>query len=135
MELPLNMAKALADGNRIRVAAALMEHEELCACQITEMLRLASATVSRHMSILQAARLVQSRKDGRWVYFRLAESFPELLHRWLEQSLSNSQEVAADRKELKIILSRKPVDLCRKQRQRKQDTEGRGTAFSSVPAS
>gem|GEM_PF-7121620 len=64
MEQTLNIAKALADGSRMRVIAALMSRDELCVCQITEMLQLAPATVSRHMTILQHARLVQSRKGG-----------------------------------------------------------------------
>jgi len=46
------ITKALSDGNRLRVVVSLMEHEELCVCQITEMLKLATATVSRHMSVL-----------------------------------------------------------------------------------
>lgn len=46
MEYSLAMAKGLADGNRMRVIAALMEHDEPCACQLTEVLGLAGATVS-----------------------------------------------------------------------------------------
>jgi ArsR family transcriptional regulator, arsenate/arsenite/antimonite-responsive transcriptional repressor len=120
METSLNIAKALADGNRMRVVAALMKHEELCVCQIVEMLRLATATVSRHMSILQNAHLVQSRKDGRWVHYRLAEPFPELLRKWLLESLSNSRKIKTDRTLLEKILSCAPEDLCRQQKERKE---------------
>jgi ArsR family transcriptional regulator len=120
MERPLNMAKALADGSRMRVVAALLRHGELCVCQIVEMLRLATATVSRHMSILQNAHLVQHRKDGRWVYYRLAEPFPEPLRQWLLESLANSPEIEADEAPLKKILSCAPTDLCRHQKERKR---------------
>jgi ArsR family transcriptional regulator len=113
MERTLNTAKALADGNRLRVIAALMKNDELCVCQITEMLRLATATVSRHMSILQNARLVRSRKKGRWVYYRLVETFPGLLRQWLVESLAESPEMRVDRQNLSTILSREPNDLCR----------------------
>ncbi|TVQ99042.1 MAG: transcriptional regulator [Desulfovibrionales bacterium] len=116
MEQPLSIAKGLAEGNRLRVIAALMEHKELCACQLIEMLGLAGATVSRHMSILQAARLVQSRKKGRWVFYRLSGEFPELLRAWLRDSLFDSPEVQADRDNLKAILACDPDDLCRRQR-------------------
>lgn len=119
METSLNMAKALADGNRMRVVAALMMCDELCVCQIVEMLRLTAATVSRHMSILQSARLAQSRKDGRWVYYRLSESFPEKLRIWLLESLSDSQELAEDQALLKAVLLCSPEDLCRQQKERK----------------
>ncbi|SMP44821.1 ArsR/SmtB family transcription factor [Desulfonatronum lacustre] len=117
MENTLAMAKAMADGNRMRVIAALMEHDELCVCQLIEMLGLAGATVSRHMSILQAARLVQSRKQGRWVFYRLSDEFPELLRAWLRESLAASPGVLADRDNLKAILACDPDDLCRRQRE------------------
>ena len=116
MENILNMAKALADGNRMRVVAALMAHDELCVCQLTEMLGLAGATVSRHMSILQAARLVKSRKQGRWVFYRLADQFPDLLRKWLRDSLAASATVQADRHSLKAILACDPEEVCRRQR-------------------
>ena len=120
MEQTLNIAKALADGSRMRVIAALMAREELCVCQITEMLQLAPATVSRHMTILQHARLVQSRKEGRWVYYRHSASFPDLLRQWLTGSLADSEDIRADRERLQTILACDPDDLCRQQKQRKK---------------
>jgi ArsR family transcriptional regulator len=73
MRETLAVMKALADENRLRIVAAL-EGRELCLCQVVQLLGLATSTVSRHMSILQQARLVESRKDGRWTYFRLDET-------------------------------------------------------------
>lgn len=119
MKAGLDIAKAMADGSRMRVLAALLRCDELCVCQIVEILRLATATVSRHMSILQNARLVQSRKDGKWVYYRLAAHFPEPLRIWLLESLSDSPEIIADQALLETILSCAPEDLCRQQKERK----------------
>jgi ArsR family transcriptional regulator, arsenate/arsenite/antimonite-responsive transcriptional repressor len=120
METVLNIAKALADGNRMRVIAALLERKELCVCQIIDMLDLAAATVSRHMSILQNAGLVRSRKDGRWVYYRLADPFPSLLHQWLTVSFLDSPKIKADRSSLRAILACEPDELCRQQKERKE---------------
>jgi ArsR family transcriptional regulator len=120
VEKTLNIAKALADGNRMRIIGALTEHDELCVCQITEMIQLSTATVSRHMSILQNARLVQSRKESRWVFYRLAKTFPGLLRQWLTESISDSPEITADRQNLLTILLCKPDDLCRHQRERQE---------------
>lgn len=58
--------------NRVRPLMAL-DGRELCVCQIIELLGLAPSTVSKHMSILKQARLVEIRKNGRWAYYRLAE--------------------------------------------------------------
>ena len=65
------ISKALADEQRVRVLLAL-QRGELCVCQVVELLGLATSTVSKHMSILKQARLVESRKEGRWMYYRLA---------------------------------------------------------------
>ncbi len=119
MENTLYIVKALADGNRMRVIASLMQHDELCVCQITEMLNLAAATVSRHMAILQNARLVQSRKEGRWVFYRLLEPFPDLLRKWLLESLAPAPEIQGDRRNIEDILSSDPDDLCRRQKNRR----------------
>ncbi len=119
METSLSITKALADGNRMRVIAALMERDELCVCQLTEMLGLATATVSRHMSILQTAMLVKSRKEGRWVFYCLAKPFPVSLFQWLTESLSNSPDIKKDRAKLDIIESCDLNDLCRQQKGRK----------------
>jgi len=67
----LAAAKALFDANRLRALMALGEGE-LCVCQLIELLGLAPSTVSKHMAVLHQAGLVAARKDGRWIYYRLA---------------------------------------------------------------
>lgn len=54
------IAKALADENRVRLLLALQK-QELCVCQLIELIGLAPSTVSKHMSILRQARLVEAR--------------------------------------------------------------------------
>lgn len=69
----MSIVKALGDENRVRTLMALRERE-LCVCEIIELLGLAPSTVSKHLSILYQAGLLESRKDGRWVYYRLAQN-------------------------------------------------------------
>lgn len=66
------VAKAVADPNRVRILK-MLEHGELCVCQITTVLGLATATVSKHLAALKTAGLLQQRRDGKWVFYRLAE--------------------------------------------------------------
>lgn len=122
MEETLAFMKALADGNRLRVAYALLDRQELCVCQITSLLGIAAPTVSRHMSILQGARIVQSRKDGRWVFYRLHASFPVDLQLWLRKSLASSATADEDGKALASLLSRPPEELCKAQRASRRTT-------------
>jgi DNA-binding transcriptional ArsR family regulator len=113
----LAVMKAFADENRLRIMLAL-QNRELCLCQIVELLGLANSTVSRHMSILYQARLVDVRKDGRWSYFRLAETqyveATEVLGTAV-RALSRDPIVKSDKKRLKEILKVDPEKLCRRQ--------------------
>jgi arsenate reductase len=69
----IKICKALSDPGRLEALLAL-DTKELCICDITEKLGLSESTVSRHMAILEKAGLVESRKDGRWRYFRHAHA-------------------------------------------------------------
>ena len=112
------VAKALADENRIRVLLAI-RGRELCVCQIIELLGLAPSTVSKHMSILRQARLVEGRKEGRWMYYRLADEDSPVeateAIEWAFRSLSGNPEIRRDAQRLKAIVKMDPEELCRKQ--------------------
>jgi ArsR family transcriptional regulator, arsenate/arsenite/antimonite-responsive transcriptional repressor len=117
----MNITKALADENRVRTILALRKGE-LCVCQITELFGLAPSTVSKHLSILYQAELVESRKDGRWIYYRLpAKGAPPMVRRaieWVTRSLEASPRIAGDAARLETILNMDPVELCKRQCQR-----------------
>ncbi|MHB8863122.1 MAG: ArsR/SmtB family transcription factor [Pirellulaceae bacterium] len=109
------ITKALADEQRVRVLMAL-QRGELCVCQIVELLGLATSTVSKHMSILKQARLVESRKDGRWMYYRLAgDDAPEAVRQataWAAGLLAGDPQVLRDRQRLAVICTSDPHELC-----------------------
>ena len=109
--------KALSDNNRMRIVAALSTHDELCACQITELLQVTGATVSRHLTILSSSGIIENRKSGRWVFFRLKKGgIPAVVLAWLKAELSESTDYKLDLKALKKITASEPEEICRKQR-------------------
>ena len=113
----LAVMKALADESRLRMIAAL-DGRELCLCQLVELLGLATSTVSRHASILQQARLVDSRKEGRWTYFRLDENAPSQATEaatLVVEALKGDWQARDDAKRLRQILKLDPEVLCRQQ--------------------
>lgn len=114
----MNITKALADENRIRVLLAL-RGGELCACQITELFGLAPSTMSKHLSILYQAKLVDSRKDGRWIYFRLPDGkAPAMVKRaidWVTRVAEEEPRIREDADTLKKILKLDPSELCKRQ--------------------
>jgi len=66
------IAKAVADPNRVRILK-LLEGGELCVCQITAVLDQATSTISKQLAELRKSGMVQQRRNGKWVYYRLAE--------------------------------------------------------------
>lgn len=64
--------KALGDETRLRIVA-LLAHGELCVCHLEDALDLTQSTTSRHLAVLRNAGVVDCRREGSWVYYRLAD--------------------------------------------------------------
>jgi ArsR family transcriptional regulator len=62
--------KALADGTRLRILGLLLAGE-VCVCDIQDSLKSPQSKVSRHLAYLRRARLVETRRDGLWIHYRL----------------------------------------------------------------
>jgi len=112
------ITKALADESRVRTLLALRQGE-LCVCQITELFGFAPSTISKHLSILFQARLVESRKEGRWIYYQLPGKHAPAAVRealnWIEKSQASDPQILADKKQLDKILKQDPAELCKRQ--------------------
>ena len=63
--------KALGDETRVRIVA-LLSHGELCVCHLEAALGLSQPNVSRQLAVLRAAGVVDHRRDGNWMYYRIA---------------------------------------------------------------
>lgn len=113
----LRVFGALADENRLRLVFAL-RRGELCVCQLIELMGLSPSTVSKHLSILRDAGLLDSRKEGRWVHYRLADKpvFPMIGKEAppFLQCLEKSATVRADDKHLSRIHKMDMEILCRR---------------------
>lgn len=109
----LFITKALSDRNRLRALQAL-DRGELCLCQLIDLLELAPSTVSKHMTLLYEAGLVDRRKEGRWHFYRLATEQSEDASKalsWIIPSLARDPVVAADRQRLEEIRRKDLVEL------------------------
>ena len=121
MKSTLKITKALSDIQRLRILM-MLRTGELCVCQIIAVLGLAPSTVSKHLSLLSAADLVSSRKEGRWAYYRLPEGgmlkTVKPLLKWLEESLSGDDSIAKDETKLHAALNCPPERLSERQRKK-----------------
>ena len=117
MRESMAVTRALSDPTRVRTLLVL-RRGELCVCQITEMFGLAFSTISKHLSILHQAGLIQSRKIERWVYYRLPGGAAPVAVRealdWVKRSLARSEEAAADLKRLRRVRKTDLAEICRR---------------------
>ena len=74
--------KALADPVRLTVIEALADGER-CVCELTGELGLAQSKLSFHLKVLKEAGLLESRQEGRWIYYRLRAEAIEAMQDWL----------------------------------------------------
>lgn len=85
--------KALSDPNRVKIVK-MLQHKELCVCEMQALLGIAQPTVSKHLKVLEDAGLVVLKKDGLWVNCRLSDGSTNAyvatllgnLRHWLEQT-------------------------------------------------
>jgi ArsR family transcriptional regulator, arsenate/arsenite/antimonite-responsive transcriptional repressor len=107
--------KAVGDPTRTRILK-LLEGGGLCVCQVQAVLGLAPSTVSKHLTILKLAGLVEDRRDGKWIEYALIED-PRHPHArpilaLLRGTLDRDQAVLADRRRLREIKAIPLSELC-----------------------
>jgi len=72
LEALTDVYAALADPTRLRILSLLGE-DEICVCHIHASLDVPQPTASRHLAYLRKAGLVEARRDGPWIHYRLAK--------------------------------------------------------------
>lgn len=70
IEEKAKLFKALSDPNRLRILN-MLQVRKLCVCEITEVLDLATSTVSEHLRTLETAGFITGEKDGKWVNYMI----------------------------------------------------------------
>lgn len=63
---------ALADPTRLRLLN-LIAGREVCVCYLVKVLRMSQPKISRHLAYLRKAGVVQARREGKWMHYRLRE--------------------------------------------------------------
>jgi ArsR family transcriptional regulator len=64
---------ALGDATRLKMLK-LIADEELCSCEVMAALELTQPTTSHHLGILERAGLLTSKRNGKWVFYKIANS-------------------------------------------------------------
>ena len=107
--------KAVGDPTRTRILK-LLQGGGLCVCQVQAVLGLAPSTVSKHLTILKLAGLVDDQRDGKWIEYALIDASRNPHARpildLLKDSLDRDPGVIADRKRLREIKAIPMTKLC-----------------------
>lgn len=114
MKKTAQLFKALSDETRLRLLA-LLSQGELCVCELMALLKLPQSTVSRHLAYLRHAGLVEDRRQGAWMYYRLAEPPDEFQHELqilLQARLAQLPQAQRDRRSLGRLPARAGRAAC-----------------------
>ena len=97
----------IGDTTRRRILALLVAEGELCVCELTAALDDIQPKVSRHLSVIRDAELVSVRREGTWIFYRLAKRLPAWVKDLLAALFDGAvPELAADRARLKKMAGR-----------------------------
>jgi len=113
MKKTAQLFKALSDETRLRILS-LLTAGELCVCDLMAVLDLPQSTVSRHLAYLRNSGLVEDRRQGVWMYYRLATPAAELgdLAAGLPERLAGLETGRRDQELLHGYLQRKTAPGC-----------------------
>ncbi len=115
MKATAQIFKALGDETRLRIMALLLGGQELCVCDLMAALDLPQSSVSRHLSYLRNAGLVDDRRQGIWMYYTINKESTEhasILSNLLSAMLFEQDKAAQDKLLLKKHLATKKMNIC-----------------------
>ena len=103
MENEAAFFKVLADPTRLRLAVLLSIEGETCVCGLAEAMETAQYTISRHLGIMRSAGLVEARREGTWMHYKLSKArnrLEECLQECFRDCLADHKTVKTDMKRL-----------------------------------
>jgi len=109
MSSTLKSLRALADPTRLRIIA-LLERDELSVNELQEITRMGQSRISTHLGLLQEARLLQSRREGKRTFYKWREDADAVAREFIQLAVRGAKETgehAADQLNLKRILARR----------------------------
>jgi len=109
MENEAALFKVLADPTRLRLAVLLSIHGETCVCKLAEALDTPEYRISRHLGIMRSAGLVEARREGTWMHYKLSEA-----RNRLEKCLQDCfRDCLADHETVKTDMERLSTAACK----------------------
>ena len=100
---PLRLYPAIAHEVRLRCLLLLLEHDELCVCELTHAVGAAQPTISRHLAHLRGAGLVSDRREGLWIHYRINPGLPSWVINVLRETAQGVSGVTPFAEDLSVL--------------------------------
>ncbi|MFY0700671.1 MAG: metalloregulator ArsR/SmtB family transcription factor [Bermanella sp.] len=92
---PLSLFKCLGDETRLLIMVLIQNQGELCVGELVDVLELSQPKVSRHLASLRECQLLDVRKSGQWVFYRVHDELPSWANEIVCQTVNASNETLA----------------------------------------
>jgi ArsR family transcriptional regulator len=96
---PEALFRGLADETRLRILH-LLGDQEVCVCYFVEALGVNQPKISRHLAYLRRTGLVETRRDGLWVHYRMARLNDTIARRILDDAMAWTRELTQAKRDL-----------------------------------
>ena len=111
----MRVLKAAADKNRMRILK-MVEKKSMCVCELAAVLKIKQPSVSKHLSILKNAGLIQDERNGQWIDYSLCtekiNKYSPVIQSTIKNWLNDDPIIKSDLKKTKSLCRQ---DLCRKE--------------------
>jgi ArsR family transcriptional regulator len=105
----------MSDPTRLRSLALLQVEGELCVCELTHALELSQPKISRHLALMRESGMVEARREGTWMHYRINKDLPEWALSVLETGttgLAGQQPFSNDHQRLEAMPNRPGASTC-----------------------
>lgn len=111
---PETLFNIMSDPTRLRALMLIQSEGEVCVCELTHALQESQPKISRHLALMRDAGIVEARRDGTWMHYRLGPSMPDWARRIVEGSHSQLSGLAVYRRDAQRLcrMDNRPERIC-----------------------
>ncbi|WP_303854706.1 metalloregulator ArsR/SmtB family transcription factor [Salinicola salarius] len=106
---PAQLFKCLGDETRLALSLLIYTEGELCVCEMTHALQQPQPKISRHLAQLRACDLLQDRRQGQWVHYRLMPDLPNWVLATLDEATAGASSLMGEARDRLAAMGNRPA--------------------------
>ncbi|WP_279526498.1 metalloregulator ArsR/SmtB family transcription factor [Marinomonas balearica] len=108
---PVTLFKSLADETRLKSILLITQEKELCVCELQHALDESQPKISRHLAQLKQIGLLQDRRNGKWVYYRMHDDLSGWVNEIIALALTNNANFLSTASESLFAMGDRPTRI------------------------